>query len=126
MDAKNLGGSPELIIDVCRRHGAWFDAAELHAIRIRFKRPDASHNAFPKAASLTAGASVTAAAVAAAPSAADATARNDRSILERTGEIMSEAIDLVDFIDIGDIGGGIGDLVSGMAEIGAGLFSGLG
>ena len=126
MDAKNLGGSPELIIDVCRRHGAWFDASELHAIRIRFKKPDAPNNAFHKAASLTAGASLTAAAATAAPLAANAPAHNDRSILERTGEIMSEAIDLVDFIDIGDIGGGIGDLISGMAEIGAGLFSGLG
>jgi Zn-finger nucleic acid-binding protein len=116
MDAKNLENSPGHTIDVCRRHGAWLDAIELQAILTSIKdRRRASNGAAISTPVIAAAVATT------APMITDPTARNDRSVLERTGDILSDALEMVDFIDLGDVG----DLVSGIAEIGVGLFDGL-
>jgi Zn-finger nucleic acid-binding protein len=121
MDAKNLEMAPNLVIDVCRRHGAWLDANELQAIFGSIKQRRPINTPSSTTPSLTSAAALTGASALTAPAMTDAATRNDRSVLERGADIVSEALELIDFIDIGDVG----DLVSGIAEIGVGLFDGL-
>lgn len=116
MEAKNFGDSPDHVIDVCRRHGTWLDANELQSI-LRAASHRKNPDAIPTPAIPTTVA--TAGVVVAASSTVDP---QNRSTLERAGELV---LDLADFLpDLGDMGD-LADVVTGIAEIGFGLFDGL-
>ena len=121
MEAKNFGESPDHVIDVCRRHGTWLDANELQSIlRVRSQRKNPDAIPTP-----TIPTTVAAAGVVAAASTASSVDPQNRSTLERAGELGELVLDLADFLpDLGDMCD-LADVVSGIAEIGFGLFDGL-
>jgi Zn-finger nucleic acid-binding protein len=122
MEAKNFGDSPDHVIDVCRRHGTWLDANELQSI-LRVASQRKNPDAIPTPAMPTTVATV---GVVAAASSASTVDPQNRSTLERVGELGELVLDLADFLpDLGDVGNLAGDVVSGIAEIGFGLFDGL-
>ena len=120
MDAKTFENCPGLVVDVCRRHGTWFDADELATVLRAVKQPKGGE------ASLVNTSAAMTVRVAAAPLAiatAGATVaavppQKDRSTLGDAAEVVFELIELVPLPDIGD-------LASGLADIGGALFDGL-
>jgi Zn-finger nucleic acid-binding protein len=119
MDAKNFENCPELVVDVCRRHGTWLDSHEWRSV-LKFVKNRKSHATSESVATNRFVAANPGATLAAAGTAltVHAPASQDRSTLERSGEWVSN---LVEFADIGELG----DLVIGVAEIGFSLFDGL-
>lgn len=104
-----------LVVDVCRRHGAWLDAGELQRMLSFLNGGNSAPAASAKPAVLAASV------IAVAPAIGE---QKDRSNWDTVGEVM---LDLADFIDLTQIGqlSDVGDLASGLGEVAAGLFSGL-
>ena len=120
MEAKTFGDSPDRIIDVCCRHGTWLDANELQSLL----RPGKERNTPNTRTSLiTPTIFATSAAITAASTAAAAPSQ-DRSTLERAGELIFDLLDFADLVDVGDLGG-VADLAATLAEMGLSLFDGV-
>jgi Zn-finger nucleic acid-binding protein len=120
MEARNFGDSPDRIIDVCRRHGTWLDANELQSLLRPGKYPSVPTT---RPSPISPAVFATTAAITAASTAAVIPSQ-DRSTLERTGELVFNLLDFTDLVDIGDLGD-VADLAVALAEISLSFFDGV-
>lgn len=116
MDATDFEKCPELVIDVCRRHGTWLDANELHSM-LRFLKDGGPAKPAIAVHTPLKPAAVPALAGAATLATVSASEHQNRSALEQTGDIIFELLDMAgDFVDAGD-------LIEAAVEIAGSVFS---
>lgn len=125
-DATDFEKCPDLVVDVCRRHGTWLDSNELQSM-LRFLK----HGETAPLASVQPPKSIliphtpikpaTATALTGAATLANSNANDhqNRSTFEQTGEIILEILETAG--DLADAG----EIAASVAEIGFSVFSGL-